>query len=196
MFKRYPVKLVYMAGKIPQLGSMGEESLTMTFAGSPAEYPAYVSQEDHLLISLQAVKPVMSLSILSGQREPMCISPLLVEAVELGDGSSANIIGKCSLRLNLGPFQDRIVGLVLQNFSQHHDIILGDEFLSKHKAKLDYKHQAVVLYKGNRKFTISLAKTQRLKPLRLLTRQSLLCCLICRPRGHSKSTKMNLLWCW
>jgi hypothetical protein len=91
------------------------------------------------------------------------ITPI-VEAVELGDGSSANIIGKCSLRLNLGPFQDRIVGLVLQNFSQHHDIILGDEFLSKHKAKLDYKHQAVVLYKGNRKFTISLAKTQRLKP--------------------------------
>ena len=52
----------------------------------------------------------------------------LVDSVELGDGRNAKIIGKCSLRLSLGAFNVRSVGLVLQSFSQHHDIILGEEF--------------------------------------------------------------------
>jgi hypothetical protein len=153
--QKWPVKLVYMASKSPQLGSMGDDVLTMTFQGSAAGYPAHISadsQASHIFINPEWLK-----------RAHAHVTPI-VDSVELGDGRNAKIIGRCSLRLSLGAFHVRIVGLVLQSFSQHHDIILGEEFLSKYKAQLDFAKKAMILNKGARKFTITAANAPGLTP--------------------------------
>lgn len=151
---KYPVKLVYLTSQTARLGSMADDHLTMTFAGTAAGYPAFISadsQASHIFINPEWAR-----------RANVHVTPIS-DSVELGDGKNARIIGKCALRLSIGPFTDKVTGLVLQSFSQYHDVIIGDEFLRKYKAKLDYSQKAMVLRKGNRKFTLSTVNSRGLK---------------------------------
>ena len=142
---KYPVKLVYLASKPAQLGSLGDDTLTMTFAGSAAGYPALISadsQASHVFVSPEWIK-----------RANVHVTPI-ADSVELGDGRSAKIVGTCSLRVSMGPFIDRVNASVLQSFAQHHDIILGDDFLKKYKVNLDFEQAVMKVTKGQRRYTI------------------------------------------
>lgn len=157
---KYPVKLVYLASKPAQLGTLGDDTLTMTFAGSAAGYPALISadsQASHVFVSPEWIK-----------RANVHVTPI-ADSVELGDGRSAKIVGTCSLRVSMGPFVDRVNASVLQSFAHHHDIILGDDFLKKYKVHLNFEQEVMKLTKGQRRYTISSYKkglTQGPKELR------------------------------
>ena len=142
---RYPVKLVYLPARAGQLGSATDDSLTMTFQGLAAGYPARIaadSQASHVFVNPEWAR-----------RARVHVTPVR-ESVQLGDGSTASIIGRCSVKLSLGPFSDRITGLILASFSSYHDIILGEEFLSRNKAVLNYAARSLTLKRGARKFTV------------------------------------------
>ena len=118
----------------------------MTFAGAAAGYPALISadsQASHVFVSPEWIK-----------RANVHVTPVANDSVELGDGRSAKIIGTCSLRVSMGPFMDRVNASVLQSFAQHHDIILGDDFLKKYKVNLDFEHAVMKVTKGQRRYTI------------------------------------------
>lgn len=113
------MKLVYLFSRAGKLNNLDEaELLTMTSAGTGAGYPAFISadsQDNHVFVNPEWIK-----------HANVHITPI-AESVQLGDDKSARIIGRCSMRLSLGPFTDRCTGLVLESFGQHHDIVLGEE---------------------------------------------------------------------
>jgi hypothetical protein len=43
------------------------------------------------------------------------------------------------------------------------DLILGDNWLNKHRAYIDYESKACILHKGNKKITISSVNTSKKK---------------------------------
>ena len=145
---KYPTKLVYLRSKDASISALSEDSssrLTMTFVGTASGYPAIISadsQASHIFVSPDWCK-----------RANVHVTPVS-DQVLVGDGRPAPIIGRCSLRLNLGCFAERVNGLVLQGFGSHHDIIVGEEFLAPYKAEMCYASKTLKLKKGKRKFTI------------------------------------------
>lgn len=144
---KYPTKLVYLRSKDANLSALTHrpDVLTMTFAGTASGYPALISadsQASHIFVSPDWCK-----------RANVHVTPTH-DSVQVGDGRPAPIIGRCTLRISLGCFAERVTGLVLQGFGPHHDIIVGDEFLSTFKAKLNFAEKTLKLQKGRRTFTI------------------------------------------
>lgn len=156
---KYPTKLVYLRSKGANMSALAEDGsvLSMTFAGTASGYPATISadtQASHTFVSPDWCK-----------RANVHVSPLS-EQVQMGDGKTAPIVGRCTLRISLGCFAERVEGLVLQGFGSHHDLIVGEDFLLAHKAKLDFASKTMKLQKGRRTFTVqSCADTdQQAKP--------------------------------
>jgi hypothetical protein len=155
--QNYPVKLVRLVSpRAGHLGSLGESGLTMTFLGHAAGYPARISadsQASHVFVSPEWTR-----------RANVHVTPVH-ESVQLGDGSMAKIVGRCSVKLSMGPFSDRVSGLVLESLAPYHDIILGEDFLSSYHAVLNFGAKSITLRKGHRKLTVHSREAQPVQTL-------------------------------
>ena len=73
--------------------------------------------------------------------------PLERQVVTLGDGtSSVPILGRCTLRLRIQGYRSIVHALVLPTVLPGFDVALGDMWLKKQGAQVDYRHNRVLLY--------------------------------------------------
>ncbi len=63
--------------------------------------------------------------------------------------------GSCELRLRLGPLSTRVTALVVGSLVPGVDLILGDAWLAKHRATLDYGTGVLRLWRGTQAFTLT-----------------------------------------
>lgn len=77
--------------------------------------------------------------------------------VLLADGSSAGILGECKLSFKIGAYQGSVTAQVLHMVSQF-QLILGDQWLVQHNAKVSFGTSHITVMKGNRRVTVSQAK--------------------------------------
>jgi RNase H-like domain found in reverse transcriptase/Reverse transcriptase (RNA-dependent DNA polymerase)/Integrase zinc binding domain/Chromo (CHRromatin Organisation MOdifier) domain/Retroviral aspartyl protease/Integrase core domain len=73
--------------------------------------------------------------------------------VELGNGLSSPILGKCHVKVKLQHFFGSAYCYVTQT-APHCDVILGDEWLKSHKALLNYAESTCAIMKGTRRVTL------------------------------------------
>jgi hypothetical protein len=66
--------------------------------------------------------------------------------------------------MQMGALQDRVTGLVVESLSPHHDVILGDDYLSSRCCVLDYGQRTLAATKGQRKITVHATPRMPSKP--------------------------------
>jgi len=146
--QKYPVNLIYVPARQVQLSAVSSNALTMSFQGTAAGYPVMIgadSQASHIFISQDVV-----------DRARAHMTPMRDMTVELADGMShADVIGICSFKLHMGPLHETVRAYVMKKLASHHDVILGDDWLTAHKTVLDYERTAMTVKKGDRKMTIT-----------------------------------------
>ena len=78
--------------------------------------------------------------------------------VMLGNGLEVDLEGTINVHIKIQQYQFQISCLVTK-LTNGFDLILGDEWLEKHKAHINY--EACVLHKGNKKITIQIVITRK-----------------------------------
>ena len=73
--------------------------------------------------------------------------------VMLRNGLEVELEGTVNVHVKIQQYQSQISCLVTK-LNDGFDLILGDEWLEKHKAHIDYESKACVLHKGNKTITI------------------------------------------
>ena len=80
--------------------------------------------------------------------------------VMLGNGLEVELEGTINVHVKIQQCQSQISCLVTK-LSDGFDLVLGDEWLEKHKAHIDYEFKAFGLHKGNKKITIQSVITNK-----------------------------------
>ena len=80
--------------------------------------------------------------------------------VMLENGLEVELEGTINVHVKIQQYQSQISYLVTK-LSDGFDLILGDEWLEKHKVHIDYESKACVLHKGNKKITIQSVITSK-----------------------------------
>ena len=79
--------------------------------------------------------------------------------VQLADGSEASSLLKCHVKLNISRHISEVSCYVL-DMQQQYDIILGEDWLGKYKANLDYGSKTCSVFKNSTKFLLRPLKEQ------------------------------------
>lgn len=82
--------------------------------------------------------------------------------VVLGNGLEVELEGSVNVHVKIQQYQSQVSCLVTK-LSDGFDLILGDNWLNKHRAYIDYDSKACILHKGNKKITISSVNTSKKK---------------------------------
>jgi hypothetical protein len=82
--------------------------------------------------------------------------------VVLGNGLEVDMEGTVNVHVKIQQYQSQVSCLVIK-LSDGFDLILGDNWLNKHKAHIDYDSKACILHKGNKKITIQSVVTSKKK---------------------------------
>jgi hypothetical protein len=127
---KYPTKLVFAPPIVVTMNSsmFGADRLTMTFDGKLAGVGAKIaadSQASHNFVSDIWVN-----------RAGVHVLPQASQ-VTLASGETAQILGNCSLRMQIGPLHDVVECYVLK-MASHHDLIIGEAYLKSRQATLNY----------------------------------------------------------
>ena len=80
----------------------------------------------------------------------------------LGNGLEVDMEGTVNVHVKIQQYQSQVSCLVIK-LSDSFDLILGDNWLNKHKAHIDYDSKACILHKGNKKITIQSVVTSKKK---------------------------------
>lgn len=128
-----------------QLAGLTADSLTMLFQGKIAGAQAKV------LCDSGATSCFINAD--TARRVGIAINPAQGGAVTLGDGSSMPVVGTCKLQLTLQAYHGR-VECYAAKLAPQFDVILGDAWLTQHKAALDFGAKALILKKGTRRIKI------------------------------------------
>ena len=82
--------------------------------------------------------------------------------VVLGNGLEVELEGSVNVHVKIQQYQSQVSCLVTK-LSDGFDLILGDNWLNKHRAYIDYDSKDCILHKGNKKITISSVNTSKKK---------------------------------
>ena len=82
--------------------------------------------------------------------------------VVLGNGLEVELEGSVNVHVKIQQYQSQVSCLVTK-LSDGFDLILGDNWLNKHRAYIDYDSKDCILHKGNKKITISNVNTSKKK---------------------------------
>ena len=106
--------------------------LQMQFEGMIASLPAVIladSGANHLIID----KPFVI-------QHKLRVCPCAYASAKLANGSSVNLSGQVTFKLKLANVPVMVTALVMASIVPGVHLILGDEWLTTHKAKLDYEN--------------------------------------------------------
>jgi transposase InsO family protein len=88
--------------------------------------------------------------------------PRQPKQVQVGDGRLANIVGACRVPVSVGAYRGFVTALVLDQFSDEFDLVLGESWLRAYKAQLNYgAYSALKLRVANRVVTIKVGQRGR-----------------------------------
>ena len=79
--------------------------------------------------------------------------------VQLADGSEASSLLKCHVKVHLSRHISEVSCYVL-DMQQQYDLILGEDWLNKHRANLDYGSKTCSVFKNSTKFSLRPLKDQ------------------------------------
>lgn len=143
----WPVQIYYDApgNRTPAfLASLDTPMSTMSFPCKIAGAPAHVLLDSGASLNFLDSKLRKQLNL--------TLLPAATTSVTFADGTSAPLSGECRFKLTLGKFSANVTALVLDGMSQCSDLILGDPFLTKHKALLNFSDGTAAL--SNRRRTV------------------------------------------
>ena len=86
------------------------------------------------------------------------------DEVVLGNGLEVDMEGTVNKHVKIQQYQSQVYCLVIK-LSHGFDLILGDNWLNKHRAHIDYDAKACLLHKGNKKITIQSVVTSKKKSM-------------------------------
>jgi hypothetical protein len=135
---------------VPVCADMAVEShpLTMYFKGTVAGLDANV------LIDSGASEQCVSRSFVERNKLHVAAVPAnVVTTVTLADGRTDQVGGQCRLTIKIGCHTEQVLCWVL-NLTDQFDVILGDAWLLRHKAYLDYSTKSCVLRKHGKRVVI------------------------------------------
>jgi len=82
--------------------------------------------------------------------------------VQVGDGRFAKVVGACRVPVAVGAYKGFVTALVLDQFSDEFDLVLGESWLRAYKAQLNYgAYSALKLRVANRIVTIKVGQRGR-----------------------------------
>ena len=84
--------------------------------------------------------------------------------VVLGNGLEFNMEGTFNVHVKIQQHQSQVSCLVIK-LSNGFDLILGENWLNKHRAHVDYDAKACILHKGNKKIIIQSVVTSKKKSM-------------------------------
>ena len=85
------------------------------------------------------------------------IEPEAGVQVTLPDGQSSPVAGKCKVRVRIQAYQAYVTCYAMP-LVDHSDMILGESWMLRHKAYLDYGDLCCVLRKGNKRISLGCSK--------------------------------------
>ena len=74
--------------------------------------------------------------------------------VSMPDGESSSVVGTCNMRVKIQAYQCLVMCYVIP-LADHCDAILGEPWLLRHSAYLDYENRCTVLRKGCKRIKLS-----------------------------------------
>ena len=145
---KWPLQVYYdpvHVGK--QLGSIaGANKLTMQFQGTVSNAPACVMMDSMCSHTLMGAAFAWRLGItVTPDEQPL--------QIEVANGVICSSIGTCKVRLGLQQFSAELTCPVVE-LAKQYELILGEDWLLKHRATLSWEHSCCVVAKGCRKFTL------------------------------------------
>lgn len=104
-------------------------------------------------------------------------------SITLANGSTADVRGEAKINLEIGGMRSKVQA-VIADLAPPFDIILGQEWLKEHQARLDYGSEAVQFKKGGKRYTVQVNK--RTPPPRSKTKPYLSSAQVMRSvrKGH------------
>ena len=142
----FPVKVYFdpPRSSAPHLGSLPgamPSSLTMLFTGS------IYNSRTKLLLDSGASASFISKHVADDLS--LALKPYS-GTVRTADGHDASICGTCTVRVKIQQYQDYVTFYVCE-LSPQFDAILGNDWLTKHKAYLDFESKRCMLQRANGK---------------------------------------------
>lgn len=118
--------------------------LTMNFTGTANSANAVIAMDS------QASECFASKTWL--QRQGVTLMKTPAARVQLADGHCTTTQGTVRLKLRIGQWRETVAchAIDMKGFN----IILGDAWLQRHKAVMDFGHKSVLLFKGKQKVTL------------------------------------------
>jgi hypothetical protein len=119
------------------------EGVTFLFRGKVAGCLARFmldSGASHCFISAEEV----------ARRGLRVVPAVQAQVVRTAGGHSAALLGQCTFKVNVQQFSGTVTTLVLQNMLPETDVILGDEWLRKQQAVMNYNAGTCTLHSGSR----------------------------------------------
>ena len=126
------------------LNSISTNGLTMQFLG------IFFGIDGHILVDTAASHCYLSSSYV--KRIGLHMKENNGKVV-LGNGLEVDMEGTVNVHVKIQQYQSQVSCLVIK-LSDDFDLILGDDWLNKHIAHVDYDAKACILHKGNKKITI------------------------------------------
>ena len=128
----------------PVIGSLG---LTMHFHGTVSNAPV------SLLFDSGCSHTLMSASYARRVGITLDTQPGDSLQVALASGMVCSSIGTCKVRLQLQQYTGTLSCFVVE-LADAYEVILGEDWLSKHAATMSYKHKCCVIDKGSQRYNL------------------------------------------
>ena len=126
--------------------AVGLVGLTMQFKGFISNAPANIFMDSCCSHTLMAASYARRM----GFTVTPSSNPL---QVEVASGTVCTALGTCKVRLKLQQYSADVTFSVVE-LAKQYEVILGEDWLSRHHATLSWEHSCCVVAKGGRKFTI------------------------------------------
>ncbi len=153
--KRIILQVYYDPPQPRLLNSISSNGLTMQFVGKVAGIDGHIlvdTAASHCYLSSSYVKRIgLHMKENNGK-------------VVLGNGLEVDMEGTVNVHVKIQQYQSQVSCLVIK-LSDGFDLILGDNWLNKHRAHIDYDSKACILHKGNKKITIQSVVTSKKKSM-------------------------------
>jgi hypothetical protein len=151
--KRIILQVYYDPPQPRLLNSISTNGLTMQFLGK------VFGIDGHILVDTVASHYYLNSSYVK------CIGLHMKEnngKVVLKNELEVDMEGTVNVHVKIQQYQSQLSCLVIK-LSDGFDLILGDNWLNKHKAHINYDSKACILHKGNKKITIQSVVTNKKK---------------------------------
>ena len=145
-----PTKVVYFAAEqkiLSPLLSAGLSMTSMVFEGLVAGYPA------HIAVDSQASHCFVSSTLVAKANLHVMPTAAGFEQLTLGTNDVAKVYGHCSLKLRIGSLVDSVPCYCIDMVPEF-DFILGDNWLNKRSAVMNYSTKVLAVLKGDRRITV------------------------------------------